>query len=77
MSGIMPEQSKCRLVITERLRVLWCRLMHDAPMWPIHGIYRCRTCGQSYPVPWAGEHLVWVTVEGPQEGEVEWQNSHY
>jgi hypothetical protein len=54
----MPEQSKCRLVIVERLRVQWCRLMHDAPMWPIHGVYRCRTCGQSYPVPWAGEHLL-------------------
>ena len=33
-------------------------MMHDAPTWPIHGSYRCRTCGQSYPVPWAGEHLL-------------------
>jgi hypothetical protein len=32
-------------------------MMHDALMWPIHGSYRCRTCGQSYLVPWAGEHL--------------------
>jgi hypothetical protein len=33
-------------------------MMHDAPMWPIHGSYRCRACGQSYRVPWAGEHLL-------------------
>jgi hypothetical protein len=32
---------------------LWCSLMHDAPMWPIHGRYQCRTCGRQYPVPWA------------------------
>jgi hypothetical protein len=54
----MPEQPNSRLVIAERLRVLWCRLMHDAPMWPIHGSYRCGTCGQSYPIPWASETLV-------------------
>jgi len=54
----MPEQPKYRPVLVERLRVLWCQLTHDAPMWPIHGSYRCRTCGQSYPVPWAGEHLI-------------------
>ena len=58
MSGIMPEQLKSRIVITEGLRVLWCRLMHDAAMWPIRGTYRCRTCGQSYTIPWAGEHLL-------------------
>src|SRR6266851_9246565 len=34
---------------------LWCDLMHDAPMWPIHGEYECRTCGRRYPVRWAGE----------------------
>jgi hypothetical protein len=32
--------------------VLWCDLMHDAPMWPIHGRYQCRTCGRCYAVPW-------------------------
>jgi hypothetical protein len=53
----MIEQSKSRPAIAERLREVWCRMMHDALMWPIHGSYRCRTCGQSYPVPWAGEHL--------------------
>jgi len=33
---------------------LWCDLMHDSPMWPIHGEYQCRICGRRYPVPWAG-----------------------
>jgi len=36
----MTEQPKNRLVIVERLRVLWCGLVHDAPTWPIHGSYR-------------------------------------
>jgi hypothetical protein len=31
----------------------WCIHMHDAPMWPIHGQYQCRTCGRSQIVPWA------------------------
>jgi hypothetical protein len=54
----MIEQPKSRLVTAERLREVWCRLMHDALTWPIHGSYRCRTCGHSYPVPWAGEYLL-------------------
>jgi hypothetical protein len=32
---------------------LWCEIMHDSAMWPIHGQYECRTCGRYYPVPWA------------------------
>jgi len=38
----------------ERLGVLWCTFMHNAPTWPIHGQYECRTCGRHYRVPWAG-----------------------
>jgi hypothetical protein len=30
----------------------WCRLMHDALMWPFRGHYRCRICNRSYTVPW-------------------------
>lgn len=26
----------------------WCLLMHDAPMWPIHGAYECRSCGRRF-----------------------------
>lgn len=43
---------------TERLGVWWCRLMHAAPMWPMRGRYTCRTCGRSYAVPWAEDHVV-------------------
>ena len=32
---------------------LWCSLMHDSPMWPIHGHYECRACGRQYRVTWA------------------------
>jgi hypothetical protein len=40
-----------------KLRALWCAATHDAPMWPIHGQYRCRTCGRSYLVPWAAADI--------------------
>jgi hypothetical protein len=65
----MTEQPKSRLVVAERLRVQWCRLMHDAPMWPIHESYRCRTCGQSYPIPWAAEHLLQPSALVIPQGE--------
>jgi len=33
----------------------WCGLMHNSPMWPIHGQYQCGDCGRRYSVPWAVE----------------------
>jgi len=54
----MSEQRELRPSLAETLGVLWCRLRHDAAMWPIHESYRCRTCGRNYRVPWAGEHKV-------------------
>jgi hypothetical protein len=35
-----------------RIADLWCRLMHQEPMWPSHGQYECRTCGRRYRVCW-------------------------
>ena len=32
---------------------LWCSLVHDSPMWPIHGHYECRVCGRQSRVTWA------------------------
>ena len=49
----MSEGPKEEIEFARRLGVFWCRLMHDAPMWPIHGTYQCRICAQSYTVPWA------------------------
>jgi hypothetical protein len=34
----------------------WCHTMHPAPMWPIHGEYRCRRCLRQHPVPWEIQH---------------------
>jgi len=31
---------------------LWCRTMHQSPMWPIHGQYQCRRCMRCFSVPW-------------------------
>jgi hypothetical protein len=30
----------------------WCKLIHDAPSWPIHNQYECRTCGRRHHVLW-------------------------
>lgn len=49
----MPSHSADR---AERIAEIWCSLMHDAPMWPIHGQYQCRSCGRRYPVPWTAAH---------------------
>lgn len=35
-----------------RVADLWCRLMHPAPMWPVHGHYCCPACWREYAVPW-------------------------
>src|SRR5436309_6738517 len=41
-----------RCSMPDKLGTLWCNLMHDSAMWPIHERYECRTCGRLYPVPW-------------------------
>jgi len=51
----MFKQPKLRPNVFERLRTRWCRMMHDAPMWPIRGHYRCRSCGRNFAVPWTTE----------------------
>lgn len=37
----------------EKLGILWCKYLHAAVMWPIHGHYSCRVCHRQYPVLWA------------------------
>ncbi len=36
-----------------RMAQAWCKAMHRAPRWPIHGEYECPECFRRYPVPWA------------------------
>ena len=33
---------------------LWCRLMHDAPTWPVRDHYRCGICGRIHTFHWDG-----------------------
>jgi hypothetical protein len=40
-----------------KLGAIWCRLMHDTPMWPIHGSYSCRSCLRTYKIAWAARTL--------------------
>ena len=49
-----------------RLRFLWCVVMHDSLTWPRNGWYQCRTCGRCYAVPWAEGRLTHRHV--PQSG---------
>ena len=35
--------------LQSRIDTVWCRLMHESILWPIHGHYECRTCGRRYP----------------------------
>jgi hypothetical protein len=38
--------------VQARVGELWCKLLHDEPMWPAHGHYECRTCGRLFQVCW-------------------------
>ena len=64
----MSHQPKFRSSLFERLGIRWCRVMHDSPMWPIRGGYRCRSCGRRFHVPWASEPAaepasIWIQPE--------------
>jgi len=39
----------------KRLKELWCEVMHDSLMWPIHEHYECRSCGRRHAVPWTSD----------------------
>ena len=36
----------------DKISELWCKIMHDRPMWPIHGRYICSDCMREYAVEW-------------------------
>jgi len=53
----MLDQQVTNLTFAAKLADWWCRAIHDAPMWPIHGRYQCRKCGRIHPVPWASHRV--------------------
>jgi len=59
----------------EEINGWWCRTTHESIFWPIHGRYRCVTCGRGYPVPWARPELSGadntIIVSRPQSHESE------
>ena len=64
----MFDQPKSRPNVFARLGIRWCRMMHDAPMWPIRGHYLCRSCGRNFQIPWATEPAskpvqIWIQPE--------------
>jgi hypothetical protein len=54
------------LKIAEALANWWCANLHDAPMWPIHGQYRCRTCGRRQAVLWGRPTALAIEEGVPQ-----------
>ena len=34
--------------LQSKVDTVWCSLMHESIMWPVHGHYECRTCGRRY-----------------------------
>lgn len=36
----------------ERITEFICRHFHGEPYAPVCGVYRCRKCLRTYPVPW-------------------------
>ena len=53
----MSNQRKFHPSLLECLGIWWCRMMHNSPMWPISGHYRCRACGRNFVVSWAGSQV--------------------
>jgi hypothetical protein len=53
----MHENTKQNIDWAGKLGVVWCAVMHNSPMWPIHGEYKCRDCGTRFPVPWAAQNI--------------------
>jgi hypothetical protein len=51
----MRERANCNMHWASDIGARWCTVMHDSVSWPFHGEYHCRTCGRTYPVPWAVE----------------------
>ena len=49
------------------MKRLWCRLMHDALMWPMHGVVRCGICRCEFPA-WQGK----LYAERITAREAEW-----
>ena len=45
---------------------LWCRSMHSAPRWPMHGYYECPDCLRRHPVPWANRTIFRVDWNAPR-----------
>jgi hypothetical protein len=35
--------------LRSKVGTVWCNLTHESLMWPVHGHYKCRTCGRRYP----------------------------
>ena len=51
--------------MTEKFLDAWCRLMHNAAMWPMNGKYTCARCLREHPVPWEEHQSLAMPVRRP------------
>ena len=47
--------------LQSKIGTVWCSVMHESLMWPIHGYYECRTCGRHHPAFADGPVAGWTT----------------
>jgi len=40
------------LSLMNKTKDLWCRAVHNQPMWPVNGRYQCRCCLRYHHVRW-------------------------
>jgi hypothetical protein len=40
-----------KLTLWENISVWWCQTFHHKAMWPVHGVYECRSCFKKYAFP--------------------------
>jgi hypothetical protein len=45
------------------IRRFWCRKLHKAAMWPIHGKYICSRCLEEHPVYWEAAPATVASLE--------------
>jgi len=52
--------------MVERFLSAWCRLTHDAAMWPMHGRYTCARCLRQHPVSWEARQPLVMPARRPR-----------
>ena len=55
--------------MVEKILVAWCRRMHKAALWPMHGKYTCARCLRQHPVPWDVRQPIVMPLRRPRPAQ--------